>query len=55
MEMDEEEKLIKQLGDLLKMLPACDNLVELKSKCIFCKYNIGDYKDNRILCAKKQN
>lgn len=43
--MDDEE-LIQQLKKVLdEVAPGCDNMVELKSKCNYCMYNAGPYKD----------
>ena len=49
----DEEKLIRQLKEIMaKMTYGCDNLVELKSKCMYCICNQGTY-EGKLLCTKK--
>lgn len=50
----DEEQLKQQFKEIMaKMTDGCDNLIELKSKCMFCTQNVGPYEDKAILCMKK--
>ena len=49
----DEEQLIKQFKYIMDtMIDECDNLIELKSKCMFCMQNVGNY-NGKMLCMKK--
>lgn len=49
-----EEELILQYKDISsKMTDGCDNLIELKSKCLFCICNVVSSGGKEITCTKK--